>query len=165
MGKATAKDYGIDDEMRLNLVRLDAAKGNYSPPAENATWLQMRGQSLQNDPLRPDWIGVFTEYQGGMVKAKGQRDQNEIDAEKLLRLALQRLDLKRGQSVPISEVQETLISTTKKGITTIRTQIPKFFPKHNSAEAENAEAEFTWEKKAKKGGGKKQLFIHREFYV
>jgi RecA-family ATPase len=165
MGKDTAKDYGIDDEMRLSLVRLDAAKGNYSPPAENATWLQMRGQSLQNDPLRPDWIGVFTEYQGGMVKAKGQRDQNEIDAEKLLRLALQRLDLKRGQSVPVSEVQETLISTTKKGITTIRTQIPKFFPKHNSAEAENAEAEFTWEKKAKKGGGKKQLFIHREFYV
>jgi hypothetical protein len=165
MGKATAKQYGIDDQMRLNLVRLDAAKGNYSPPAENATWLQMRGQSLKNDPLEPDWIGVFTEYQGEMVKAKGQRGENEFDAESILRLALQKLDLNRGQSVPVSEVQESLISTTNKGITTIRTQIPKFFCEHGSRDAENAEAEFTWEKKAKKTGGKAQLFIHREFHV
>jgi len=165
MGPTTAKQYGIDDEMRLNLVRLDAAKGNYSPPVEKSHWLQMRGQSLKNDPLQPDWIGVFTEYEGDMVKAKGQRDQNEIDAESLLRLAFQKLDLKRGQSVPVSEIQESLINTTSKGITTIRTQIPKFFHEHNSRDAENAEAEFTWEKKAKKSGGKAQLFIHRELYV
>jgi RecA-family ATPase len=165
MGKTTAKDYGIDEEMRLNLVRLDAAKGNYSPPAENATWLQMRGQSLENDPMRPDWIGVFTEYEGSMVKARGQRDQNEIEGETALKLALINLNLKRGQSVALSDVKEKLVSSTGKGKAWIYDKIPHYLPEHLSTDAEVSEAEFTWEKRAKKSGGKAQMFIHREIHV
>ena len=165
MGPTTAKQYGIDDDLRLNMVRLDAAKGNYSPPVEKSQWLQMRPQCLDNHQHKPDWVGVFTEYQGDMVKAKGKRDQNDLEGESSLKLALQLLDLRRGESVPVREVIEKLINKTGKSDSWIFAHIPKYLHEHLSTSAEKDEVEFTWEKQKKKTGGKAQLFIHREIYV
>jgi RecA-family ATPase len=165
MSKKTAKTYGIESEERIHMVRLDATKGNYTPPAENTTWLRMRGQCLNNDQSEPDWVGVFTEYQGTMAKPAGVRDQANLEGAAVLRLALSRLDLKRGHQVPVGDVAEKLMSYTKRSRTWINERIPRYLEEHGTRVAEAKEVEFTWSKEHKKTGGKKQLVIHRETYV
>ena len=147
------------------MARLDGAKGNYSPPAENATWLKMRGQCLDNDPLVPDWVGVFTEHQDELIQAAGKRDQQTIEGESALRNGLTRLDLRKGQEVPAVEVIEKLMSDTDKSRAWIYNWIPRYLDEHGSRQAEVDQPEYTWSKQAKKSGGKAQLFIHRELYV
>ncbi len=125
----------------------------------------MRGQCLDNHPLTPDWVGVFTESDHEMSKPKGIRDQKELEGESSLRLALSRLELKRGQSVAAIDVVEKLMNSTNKSKTWIYEWIPRYFGEHGSAQAENSEAEFTWSKTARKAGGRAKLFIHREIHV
>jgi hypothetical protein len=82
-----------------------------------------------------------------------------------LKLSLQLLGLKRGESVPVREVIEKLINKTGKSDSWIFAHVPKYLHEHLSTSAEKDEVEFTWEKKKKKTGGKAQIFIHREIYV
>jgi hypothetical protein len=165
MGPATAKTYGILEEERIHMVRLDAAKGNYSPPADKSTWLKMCGQCLDNHPVNPDWIGVFTESEHEMIKTKGARDQKGMEGESSLRLALTRIDLNRGQSVAVVEVIEKLMNSTDRSKTWIYEWIPRYLKEHGSRDAEVKEVEFTWSKVTRKSGGRARLLIHREIHV
>jgi hypothetical protein len=165
MSAKTAKTYGIENEERIHMVRLDAAKGNYSPPAENTTWLRMCGQCLNNDQSEPDWVGVFTDYQGTMVKPKGARDQTNLEGGSALRQALTRLELRQGEKVLVSEVIEKLISYTVKGKSWIYDHIPRYLEEHGSRDAEINKAEFTWSKERSKAGGKGHFLLHREIHV
>ncbi len=62
MTPTEAQDMGIGEDRRRWYVRLDAAKGNLSPPAESATWFERASVELPNGGLNigdGDHVGVL----------------------------------------------------------------------------------------------------------
>ncbi|MEA3276573.1 MAG: bifunctional DNA primase/polymerase [Pseudomonadota bacterium] len=156
MGDETAKKYGIDEEAQRHMVRLDLAKGNYSPPAEKATWLRMRAVCLDNDPEYPDWVGAFDPYPHEMQQVTGARDGAKEEALSGLRVAVQLLDLRQGQKVGLTDVVDDLMSLTGKSRAWIQENIVHAFPKDGTAAGNKSE--FTWSKEQGRTG---RRYLHR----
>jgi hypothetical protein len=113
MSKDTAQSYGIDKKEARDLVRLDRAKGSYSPPAEEATWLQMRSVCLENNPEFPDWVGAFQPYPHQLKRVEGVRDAGKDERLSSLRVGIKLLDVKPGKRVPLSAVIDELAGQTR----------------------------------------------------
>jgi len=65
MSASEAMNLGIEEERRRWYVRLDNAKGNLSPPAENATWFERKSVELPNGTLNigtGDQVGVLVPW-------------------------------------------------------------------------------------------------------
>jgi hypothetical protein len=61
MSTRTAEDYGVPDEDRVRLVRMDKAKGNYAPGEPGPRWFKLESIALMNDPTGEtpgDSVGV-----------------------------------------------------------------------------------------------------------
>jgi hypothetical protein len=158
MNEDSAGLYGVAEEERRHLVRLDRAKGNYTPPADEATWLRMRPVCLDNDPLRPDWVGVFDSVVD-LAEVAGARDADGAERDSKLRVAILSLDLRVGEHAQLSAVLPTLERLSGFGATTIRKRLPHILPEAGTAEARDAIV--YWENVAPKGGGLARLKLTR----
>lgn len=158
MNEDSARLYGIADEERRHLVRLDRAKGNYTPPASEATWLRMRGVCLDNDPVRPDWVGVFDEVVE-LAEVEGARESDNAERDSKIRVAVLLLDLKVGEQTQLSDVLPTLERISGFGHTTIRDRLPRILPEAGTVEAR--EAVVYWENRVPATGGLARLWLTR----
>jgi hypothetical protein len=149
MAPETARKCAIEASLATRLIRIDQAKGNYSPPAEKATWLQMRGVCLGNDPEYPDWVGALELY--GEITPVENDEGNDNDSK--LRVAMRSAGIATARQAPLSDVIDQVCSVGGLSQSWVRSNISRVFPMHGSGQA--AAEEFSWSKE------KGKMIIHR----
>jgi hypothetical protein len=158
MNEESARLYGVAEEERLHLIRLDRAKGNYTAPASGATWLRMRPVCLNNSALRPDYVGVFD----GVVALRpveGMRDSRNEERDSRIRMAVISALPRVGQEVRLADVLDELAARGNASRTVIREFVPRLFPGADMSASHNAVV--IWEKRRAANGGREELWLIR----
>jgi RecA-family ATPase len=163
MSPDTARKFDISDAERRHLVRLDEAKSSYTPKPENATWLCMHNVCLRNHPDRPDWVGVFRQYDKELKAADGSREavRGEVSA-KLLK-AVEQLGLMPGEERHLNDVKSQLRASVGKSESWIYDNIKKLLPRYDpgTGGAVDGESDFCWDEVRPAKGGKPRPIIRR----
>ena len=158
MNEESAKLYGVSEEERLNLVRLDRAKGNYTAPNTSATWLRMRSVCLDNNPLRPDYVGVF-DCPVALQPLSGIRESKNDERDSRIRMAVLGVLTRVGEARRLTDMLDSLVTRSGSSPTTIRQAIPSIFPEEGMAGAR--ESIVFWQKRPSMKGGRDELWVVR----
>jgi len=79
MSKKEIKKYGIDPSFARNLRRIDDAKQNYAPPAEDVSWFEMRSVKIANG----ERVGVPVSFDISAIAERRAKEQGQIRDQRL----------------------------------------------------------------------------------